>query len=85
MHIEPGIVTGAKIALSYVTAAGVGVYGAKLAFSSLRESLTGDLYDNLGDIASLRSGLIDSIFDAELSGLDTEGQVAKLKGRESDL
>ena len=38
MHIEPGIVTGAKIALSYVTAAGVGVYGAKLAFSSLRES-----------------------------------------------
>ena len=38
MHIEPGIVTGAKIALSYVTAAGVGVYGAKLAWDSLRES-----------------------------------------------
>lgn len=37
MHIEPGIVTGAKIALSYVTAAGAGVYGAKLAWQSLRE------------------------------------------------
>ena len=38
MHIEPGIVTGAKIALSYATAAGAGVYGAKLAWQSLRES-----------------------------------------------
>lgn len=38
MHIEPGIVTGAKIALSYATAAGVGVFGAKLAWNSLRES-----------------------------------------------
>lgn len=37
MHIEPGIVTGAKIALSYATAAGVGVFGAKLAWDSLRE------------------------------------------------
>ena len=37
MHIEPGIVTGAKIALSYVTAAGAGVYGAKLAWQSLHE------------------------------------------------
>ena len=37
MHIEPGIVTGAKIALSYVTAAGVGVYSAKLAWDGLRE------------------------------------------------
>ena len=37
MHIEPGIVTGAKIALSYATAAGVGVFGAKLAWQSLRE------------------------------------------------
>lgn len=37
MHIEPGIVTGAKIALSYVTAAGVGVHGAKLAWHSLRD------------------------------------------------
>lgn len=33
-----GIVAGAKIALSYVTAAGVGVYGAKLAWQSLRET-----------------------------------------------
>ena len=37
MHIEPGIVTGAKIALSYVTAAGAGVYGAKPAWQSLHE------------------------------------------------
>lgn len=37
MHIEPGIVAGAKIALSYATAAGVGVFGAKLAWQSLRE------------------------------------------------
>ena len=37
MHIEPGIVTGAKIALSYVTAAGAGVYAAKLAWQSLRQ------------------------------------------------
>ena len=37
MHIEPGIVTGAKIALSYVTAAGAGVYAAKLAWQSLHE------------------------------------------------
>ena len=37
MHIEPEIVTGAKIALSYATAAGVGVFGAKLAWQSLRE------------------------------------------------
>ncbi len=37
MHIEPGIVTGAKIALSHVTAAGAGVYAAKLAWQSLRQ------------------------------------------------
>ncbi|TRW96551.1 cobalt transporter [Paracoccus sp. M683] len=37
MHIEPGIVTGAKIALSYVTAAGAGVWTLKLALQSLVE------------------------------------------------
>lgn len=37
MHIEPGIVTGAKIALSYATAAGAGAYALKLAWDGLRE------------------------------------------------
>lgn len=36
MHIEPGIVTGAKIALSYATAAGAGAYTLKLAVDTLR-------------------------------------------------
>ncbi|MBO9448255.1 MULTISPECIES: energy-coupling factor ABC transporter permease [unclassified Ruegeria] len=36
MHIEPGIVNGAKIALSYVTAAGAATYAAKETFSTLR-------------------------------------------------
>ncbi|PJI92996.1 cobalt uptake protein with substrate-specific transmembrane region [Yoonia maricola] len=36
MHIEPGIVTGAKIALSYATAAGAAVYSAKLIWEALR-------------------------------------------------
>ncbi|MAS45389.1 MAG: cobalt transporter [Rhodobacteraceae bacterium] len=38
MHIEPGVVDGAKIALSYVTAAGAGAYALKLAGDALRES-----------------------------------------------
>lgn len=37
MHIEPGIVTGAKLALSYATAAGAGAYTLKLAADTLRE------------------------------------------------
>ena len=38
MHIEPGIVSGAKIALSYVTsAASLGV-AAKLAFDELKQT-----------------------------------------------
>lgn len=37
MHIEPGLVDGGKIALSYVTAAGAGGYALKLAWDSLRE------------------------------------------------
>ncbi|MFV0383339.1 energy-coupling factor ABC transporter permease [Paracoccus sp. (in: a-proteobacteria)] len=36
MHIEPGIVTGAKIALSYVTAAGVGAAALMQARQALR-------------------------------------------------
>ncbi|AUH32110.1 energy-coupling factor ABC transporter permease [Paracoccus tegillarcae] len=38
MHIEPEIVTGAKLALSYVTAAGAGLWTLKLSWDSLRES-----------------------------------------------
>jgi len=35
MHIEPGIVTGAKIVLSYATAAGAVAYSGKLIWDSL--------------------------------------------------
>ncbi|SMX34836.1 energy-coupling factor ABC transporter permease [Actibacterium lipolyticum] len=38
MHIEPGIVVGAKLALSYATAAGAATYGLKLAADAVRES-----------------------------------------------
>ena len=38
MHIEPGIVQGAKIALSYATAAGAATVGVKLAWDALREN-----------------------------------------------
>lgn len=36
MHIEPGIVTGAKIALSYASAAGAGVWTLKTAWDAVR-------------------------------------------------
>jgi ABC-type Co2+ transport system permease subunit len=36
MHIEPGVVDGAKIALSYATAAGAGAYALKLGWDTLR-------------------------------------------------
>lgn len=35
MHVEPGIVHGAKMALSFATAAGAGTYALKLAFDGL--------------------------------------------------
>jgi len=43
MHIEPGIVTGAKIALSWATAAGAGAFPLKLAAEALRHSTAGAL------------------------------------------
>ncbi len=43
MHIEPGIVTGAKIALSYATAAGAGLYAAREALTAIRERGIGSL------------------------------------------
>lgn len=36
MHIEPGVVNGAKIILSYATAAGAGGYTVKLGLAALR-------------------------------------------------
>lgn len=36
MHMEPGVVDGAKIFLSYATAAGAGGYAAKLAFDAVK-------------------------------------------------
>ena len=38
MHIEPGIVHGAKMALAVATAAGCGAYAAKLAWEDLKSS-----------------------------------------------
>lgn len=38
MHIEPGIVDGAKMLLAYGTAAGCGAYAAKLAWQDLKSS-----------------------------------------------
>ena len=35
MHIEPGVVSGAKMALSYATFAGAAGYGAKMAWEAL--------------------------------------------------
>ena len=37
MHIEPGIVHGAKMALSYATAAGAGAYTARIAWDMARD------------------------------------------------
>lgn len=37
MHIEPGLITGAKLALGYATAAGAGGYLAKQAVETMRE------------------------------------------------
>ena len=37
MHIEPGIVDGTKIVLSYATAAAAGGYALKLAAETVRE------------------------------------------------
>ena len=37
MHVEPGIVHGAKMALSFATAAGVGTYALKLTFDGLKD------------------------------------------------
>lgn len=43
MHIEPGLLSPAKMILSYATAAGAGAYTLKLAFDGLREKGLGSL------------------------------------------
>ena len=37
MHIEPGLVDGAKILLSYATAAGAGAYALQRAWTAMRK------------------------------------------------
>ncbi len=43
MHIEPGLVDSAKIALSYATASGAAAYGVKLAAEHVRQEGTASL------------------------------------------
>ncbi len=43
MHIEPGIVDGAKLVLSYATAAGAAGYALKLSIDAVREKGAGSL------------------------------------------
>jgi ABC-type Co2+ transport system permease subunit len=55
MHIEPGVVEGAKITLSYATAAGVFGYAAKLAWDTIRT-------DGLGAFATRTLASIVLVF-----------------------
>lgn len=43
MHIEPGVVDGAKIVLSYATAAGTGAYALNAAWKHIKERGAGSL------------------------------------------
>ena len=43
MHIEPGVVNGAKLILSYGTASAAALYTVKLAWDVLRKNATGVL------------------------------------------
>lgn len=60
MHMEPGIVTGAKIALSYVTAAGVFAITAK----SIKEELKNNAFGSLVVKTLLAGALVLSFFEA---------------------
>lgn len=53
MHIEPGLVDGGKIWLSYVTAAGAGGYALKLAFEDARARGLGSLAARTATAAAL--------------------------------
>lgn len=43
MHIEPGIVEGSKIVLSYLTAGGAGLYAARAVWKSVKDRSPGSL------------------------------------------
>ena len=43
MHIEPGIVEGSKIVLSYLTAGGAGLYAARAVWKSVKDRGPGSL------------------------------------------
>lgn len=58
MHIEPGIVVGAKLALGYVTAAGAIGYSAKLAWNTIKR----DGAIPLGSRALLAAALVFCFF-----------------------
>ncbi|VEG58573.1 cobalt transport protein CbiM [Mycolicibacterium aurum] len=53
MHIEPGLVDGAKIALSYATAGGAGAYALTAAWKHLRERGAGSLIVGTGVTTAL--------------------------------
>jgi len=59
MHIEPGVVSGAKLVLSYATATGAGLYGLKLAWDSLKD--TG--LASLAVRSILTTGLVFTFFE----------------------
>lgn len=59
MHIEPGLVDGGKIWLSYVTAAGAGGYALKLAFEEARARGLGSLAAR----AAAATALVFSFFE----------------------
>ena len=58
MHIEPGIVDGAKMALGYATAAGAGTYTVKAAVDTVRESN----FASLAARATVATGLVFTFF-----------------------
>ena len=58
MHIEPGVVQGAKIALSYLTAAGVGLYTIKLA----KDTIVKDGLSALAVRSIIAAALVFSFF-----------------------
>ncbi|TKA94579.1 cobalt transporter [Cereibacter changlensis] len=59
MHIEEGVVTGAKILLSYGTAAAAGGYALKLAWEAAREKGLASLAAR----SALATGLVFSFFE----------------------
>lgn len=59
MHIEPGVVDGAKIVLSYVTGAGAALYAAKTAFDAMVEKGIGSLIAR----SAISTGLVFSFFE----------------------